>query len=117
MIDKLYIGDIPQEFHFARFSSSNYIDLYDTNVLYNGTYNFYRLYMYDNFFTYEKLQQTYGSYTTYYTTDIPVTNQVVYRRDFPSILFMTLAFVVVGIWLLNFMTNIVKRGGILGGLL
>lgn len=42
-MDTLYIGDIPQEYHFALFNNG-YIDLYNTSQLNNGTYNFYRVY-------------------------------------------------------------------------
>ena len=35
-MDKLYGGDIPTEYHFARFGNG-YIDLYNTQVLHNGT--------------------------------------------------------------------------------
>lgn len=117
-MDKLYIGDIPQEYHYAQFNN-NYIDLYNTSVINNNTtYTYYRVYMYDNQFMYEKLNTTTGSY--YYSrtnTDIEVTNDIMYRRDMPNILLMTCIFVLIGVWLINLVTSFVKKGGILGGLL
>ena len=49
-MDTLYIGDIPEEYHFARFGS-DYIDLFNTDTIVgNRDYTYYRVYMYDNLF-------------------------------------------------------------------
>lgn len=117
-MDKLYVGDIPQEYHFAKFSN-NYIDLYNSNVLLpNTTYTFYRVYLYDNLFFYDTLQTTTSSYySSTYTTEIETTNDVHYRRDFSSILIITLIIAVFGIWLFNILSSAIRKGGGLGGLL
>lgn len=114
-MDTLYIGDIPSEYHYALFNNG-YIDLYNTDTLTNGTYNFYRIYTNVNGFYYRKYQQTYGQYNITYAQNINVSDQVVYRQDFFSILFITLAFTFVGVWLLNLITSCVRKGGVLGGL-
>lgn len=118
MSDTLYIGDIPQQFHFARYGS-NYIDLFNTETLRpNQTYTFYRVYMYDNYFTYYQDTYTTGSYYSTSTNyNIPVSNKAVYRRDFSYVMIMTFIFVIFGVWLLNLFTSIVRKGGIFGGLL
>lgn len=115
-MDTLYIGDIPQEYHFALFNNG-YIDLYNTDILHNDTYNFYRVYTNVNGFYYKPMQQSYSQFNTTVAQDINVTDKISYRSDFPSILFMTLAFAVVGVWFLNLITSIIRKGGVLGGLL
>lgn len=38
-MDTLYIGDIPQEYHYALFNNG-YIDLYNTDTLFNRSIYF-----------------------------------------------------------------------------
>lgn len=114
-MDCIYIGDIPEQYHYARFSN-NYIDLFDTNDLINNhTYTYYRIYLYDNSFVYDVRSQQ-GSYYSETLQDVKVSNNFVYRRDFDSIVVITFAFVLFGLWLLNLITSIVRKGGVLGGL-
>lgn len=114
-MDTLFIGDIPQEYHYALFNNG-YIDLYNTDTLTNGIYTFYRIYTNVNGFYYRQYQQNYSQYNTTYAQNINVTDQVVYRQDFPSILFMTLSFTIIGLWLFNLLTSLIRKGGALGGL-
>lgn len=114
-MDKLYIGDIPQEYHFARFSN-NYIDLYKTDRL-EGNQDFYRLYLYDNQFMYEHLNTTYSQYNQTIATYVSVTNDWYYRRDMPSIMFMSVVEVCILVILFNIVTSVFKKGGLLHGLL
>ena len=115
-MDILYTGDIPSEYHYAIFNNG-YIDLYNTNVLHNNTYNFYRVYTNVNGFYYDYKSTNVGSYTTTYTTDVEISSNPCYRTDFPSILFMTVLFTLIGIWFINLLSSIVRKGGVLGGLL
>lgn len=114
-MDKLYIGDIPKEYHFARFNS-NYIDLYKNQNL-EGYQDFYRLYLYDNQFMYEHLSTTYSQYNTTSATSIDVSDNWYYRRDMPSIMFMSVVQVCIIVILFNIVTSVFKRGGLLHGLL
>lgn len=114
-MDTLYIGDIPQEFHYAIFNNG-YIDLYNTDTLHNNTYTRYRVYTNVKGFFYDVSTVNVGNYTTTYTTNIKVSSEVVYRSDFSNILFLTLAFTVIGIWLFNLITSLIRKGGLLGGL-
>ena len=115
-MDKLYIGDIPTEYHFARFGNG-YIDLYNTQVLHNNSYTYYRIYTNDNGFYYSTNTTNYNQYITEYATPIDVTSDVFYRTDFPNIMIMTFLFVLFGIFLFNIMTSLIRKGGVLGGLL
>lgn len=114
-MDTLYIGDIPQEYHYALFNNG-YIDLYNTDNLTNGTFNFYRIYTNCGGFYYRLYQQNYGQYNTTIAKDINVTSSIAYRSDFPNILFMTICFTLIGIWLFNLFTSVIRKGGVLGGL-
>lgn len=115
-MDTFYIGDIPVEFHYARFGS-NYIDLFNTNELYNNrTYTYYRVYLYDNLFVYDVRSQE-GSYYNETLQDVKVSQDKVYRRDFGDICIIIAIMVGFGIWLLNLMTSLIRKGGVLGGLL
>lgn len=115
-MDKLYIGDIPTEYSFARFGNG-YIDLYNTQVLHNNTYTYYRIYTNDNGFYYSINNTTYNQYITEYAQPIEVTTNVCYRTDFPNIMIMTFLFVLFGIFLFNIITSLIRKGGVLGGLL
>lgn len=115
-MDTLYIGDIPQEYHYAIFNNG-YIDLYNTNILHNNTYTRYRVFTNAGGFFYDVSSVQVGNYTTTYTTDINVSNEPVYRFDYPNILVMTCIFVLFGVWLFNLITSLIRKGGLLGGLL
>lgn len=115
-MDKLYIGDIPSSYHFARFGNG-YIDLYDSQVLHNNSYTYYRIYTNNNGFYYSTNSANYSSFVTEYTTPIDVTDNIQYRTDFPNIMIMTLIFVLFGLFLFNIVTSLIRKGGLLGGLL
>ena len=85
-MDTLYTGDIPKDYHYALFNNG-YIDLYNTDRLYNDTYTFYRVYTNAGGFYYRTYQQTYNQYNTVYAQNINVTANKCYRQDFSSILF------------------------------
>ena len=115
-MDKLYIGDIPSSYHYARFGNG-YIDLYDTEVLHNNSYTYYRIYTNNNGFYYSTNNANYNQYITEYAQPIEVTDIVYYRTDFPNIMLMTFILVLFGIFLFNIITSLIHKGGLLGGLL
>ena len=114
-MDTLYIGDIPQEYHYAIFNNG-YIDLYNTNVLHNNTYTRYRIFTNAGGFYYDTSTVQVGQYSTTYTTDISVSSNSVYRQDFNYILICTFIIAVFGVWLFNLLTSLIRKGGLLGGL-
>lgn len=115
-MDTLYIGDIPQEFHYAIFNNG-YIDLYNTDTLHNNIYTRYRIFTNVKGFYYSVDSVQVGTFQTNYATDINVTDKITYRQDFPSIVTVTFILAVFGVWLLNIITSMVRKGGVLGGLL
>lgn len=114
-MDTLYIGDIPKEYHYAVYSS-NYIDLYNTPNL-QGNLEFYRVYMYENQFAYEKRNTTYSQYSYSTAKDIEVTDNYMYRRDYPSIIGVSFVSITLIVFLFNIVSSVFKRGGLLSGLL
>lgn len=114
-MDKLYIGDIPKEYCYARFSDGH-IDLYKNAEL-TGVQDFYRVYLYDNTFQYEHLTTTYTQYNQTIATYVSVTDDWHYRRDMPSIMFMSVVEVCIIVILFNIVTSVFKKGGLLHGLL
>lgn len=115
-MDTIYIGDIPVEYHYARFGS-NYIDLFNTNELSNNrTYTYYRVYLYDNLFEYDVRSQQVSGYYNETLQDVKVSQNQVYRRDFGDICVIIALMVGFGVWLLNLLTSVIRKGGVLGGL-
>lgn len=115
-MDTLYIGDIPQEYHFAIFNNG-YIDLYNTDTLHNRDYTYYRIYTNVNGFYYRQLTTNVGQFTTTYTQNINVSDKIMYRQDFDKICSITFFFLLLGVFLFNLITSCIRKGGLLGGLL
>lgn len=115
-MDKVYIGNqIPTEYHYALFGNG-YIDLYNQEELKGGTFDYYRIYTNNNGFYYKHDTQYYSLSSNTVSTLVGVTDKYCYRQDFPSILFMTLCFTLIGIWFLNLFTSIIRKSGVFGGL-
>lgn len=116
-MDTLYIGDIPEEYHFAKYNQY-YIDLYNTDTLSPGnTYNFYRVYLYNNYFSYQELHRSISNYSSDYATSINVSNNFWYRADLGQICCISLFICMVFLFLTNLFTSIIRKNGILSGLL
>lgn len=115
-MDKLYTGDIPKNFKYARFNS-NYVDLFNTDFLHSNNYDYYRIYFTKYGFYYEKLNTTVSQYQTFTLQELDVTDNVCYRQDFSQICQVTFIIVFFAIFLFNIFTSVVRKGGLLGGLL
>lgn len=117
-MDTLYIGDIPSDFHYARFGT-DYIDLYNTDTLLpNQSYDYYRVYLYNNLFMYESYNTITSSYyNTQHLNEINVSSNPMYRQDMPNIVIVTFIFALFGVWLFNIISSFINKGGVLGGLL
>lgn len=115
-MDKIYVGDIPLDFKYALFGS-NYIELFNTQNLNNGTFQYYRIYLYDNLFEYDTGYRNYNQYSSTVATPVEVTDNIRYRRDFPQILTSVFIYCILFVFLINLVTSSIKRNGMLGGLL
>lgn len=115
-MDTLYTGDIPSDYHYALFNNG-YVDLYNTDVLHNNNYDFYRVYTNSGGFFYRRFTTSVGQYTTTYTENINISSNPCYRSDFAYIMIMVFIFTLFGVWLFNIFTSLINKGGLLGGLL
>lgn len=114
--DTLYISDIPEEYHFADFNDW-YVDLYNQPSARNETLTYYRIYYNCSPGTYVTGTRTFGSYNTTYFDDYPVSGEVWYRPDLDGILTCVFIIAFFGAFLINLITSIVKKDGLLGRLL
>lgn len=113
-LDTLYIGDeIPSDYHYAVFNSY-YVDLYNTPNPRNYVTR-YRIFLNYNHFAYQKDDITVNTSLTTY--DIPVSSDLVYRRDFGDI--CTTSFIIIFslMLLFNVVTSVFKKGGLFSGLI
>lgn len=116
-MDTLYIGDIPQEYHFAVFNE-NSIDLYNTpELVSNQSYNFYRVFTnYNDCFFYEYEENIPYVNTNSELVELQVTSDFKYRPDIDKICITTGSIALVILISLNIITSIIRKGGVLGGL-
>lgn len=115
-MDTLYIGDIPTEYHYAVFSN-DYITLYNTNFLYNGTYDYYRIYTNLGGFYYVQGQTTIGNYNSITVQNVNVSDNWLYRQDIDKIFLVVFILCILFVFVFNIVTSVFKKGGVFGGLL
>lgn len=114
-MDTIYIGDIPSQYKYARFSN-DYIDLFNVPSAYNTNLTYYRIYFNSPSFLYSRNTQSFGNTVTSFQ-EVPVSNDFVYRKDFGDICLVAFIIGICSIFILNAITSVFKKGGVLGGLL
>lgn len=115
-MDTLYIGDIPLDYKYAQFSNG-YITLYNKPQGNNETLHYYRIYTSTDDFYYSEGDTNFGNYNTTYFTEINVSNNWAYRRDFADICLTSfIIFLFFFVFLFNIITSFIRKGGVLGGL-
>lgn len=115
LIDKLYIADVPSDYHFVRYNGDTF-DLFSTDNP-TGTTIFYRFY--------PKMGVGFYSENTTNITgdisddifDVQVSNSFLSRPDSSNILTSFLIICIFCCIIFNIFTSVVKRGGVLSGLL
>ena len=91
-----------------------YVTLYNTNNFYdNNYYDYYTIYNENGFYYSSGSRRVYSQSVV----DVQVTDNWLYRRDVDSIFIIIFSFVLFGLFLFNVMTSIIRKGGVLGGLL
>lgn len=116
-MDTLYIGDIPNEYCYAVFSS-DYVTLYNTNSFTTGSYDYYRIWFNSPGFFYTTGTTTINNnYSTITTQYVDVTDNFLYRSDISDIVVCSFVIVLGFIFCVNIFTSFFKSGGVLGGLL
>lgn len=116
-MDTLYIGDIPEEYHYAVFNNG-YITLYNTDSFRsNKEYPYYRIYTNLGGFYYVEGQSIFNNYSTIDVQEINVSNNWLYRQDIDSIFIVVFIICFLFVFLFNIVTSVFKKGGVFGGLL
>jgi hypothetical protein len=114
---KVYVPQsIPNDYKYITNITSNYFDLYNTNNTAGKTLTFYRIYYSFNDDMYFTYSQNYGQYNSLNLQEIERSTSIFSRHD--NLQLFTISFVVLFfiIFIINIMTSIVKKGGVLGGL-
>ena len=115
-MDKLYTGDIPKDYKYAVITN-DYIRLYNKPYGRDETLDFYQIHNNDSGFFYSYGTQSFSTYNTTYFTELSVTDNIVYRKDFDKITVVSFIFILGLLFLVNLVTSVFKQNGILGGLL
>lgn len=117
MPDKLYVSDeIPENYKYMDFHEE-YIDLYNKPSFRDETTTVYRIYHSISPNTYYTYSKSFNNYNTTTYQEYPRTSEITYRKDFPQIMTMVFIFCILFVFLLNIVTSIFKKGGVLSGLL
>lgn len=115
MSDNIYLtSDIPDGFIYGEVTR-DYIDLFNKNSFRNENAIFYRIYYNYSSGLVVPGTRSFGNYTTTYQ-QLPVSRDFFDRPDFYSIVIIVFVISIFGLWLVNLITSIFKRGGLLGGL-
>lgn len=114
-MDKLYIGDIPNQFSYAVISG-DYITLYSQPSARNETLPYYRIYDNGLGFFYSQGTTTFGNTTTSFQP-LEVTDNFLYRSDIDSIFICSTVLAVFILFIFNLVTSMFRSHGVLGDLL
>ena len=96
---------------------SNYIDFFNKSIAQNETLTYYRQYYDYSPDLVIQRQETFGQYNTTYFTEVVTNHNIMARNDVGDI-FICVGFSIIAIiFTINFVTSIIKKGGLLGGLL
>lgn len=115
MIDKIYIADVPTDYHFIRYNGDTY-DLFATDNP-NGSTTFYRFYPKIGVGVYTEVTTDIASNISDDLLDVQVSNSFLSRPDSSNILTTFLIICIFCCIIFNIFTSCVKRGGVLSGLL
>ena len=100
--------------------SQDYYDIYNTNYLEpNQTYNYYRFYNNLDQDMYVILQRQTSQYNYGYLSCVEITPQhsYIYRKDYKDIVVSSAILIIGVICLFNIITSLIRKGGLLSGLL
>lgn len=117
MSDKIYIGnDIPDGYIYGNVTDT-YIELFNKPNFQNETATCYRIYYRYSDNLVVETTRSFSNYNPTVYPELPVSRDVFDRPHFCNIFIIVFGLSLFGVWLLNLITSIIKRGGLLGGLL
>ena len=115
---KFYVpSDVPEEYYYLGSLTNTYYDLYDKSNIQNTSGVYYRIYYAFDPSYWEARSYNYSQYNSTAFPVIETTNSVFARYDNYKIFSVSFVIIFLIILLCNIMTSIIKRGGVLGGLL
>lgn len=114
----LYVPiEIAEDFNYLVFND-NYVDFYDTDTLLaNNSYTYYRNYYNFSRDIFEERSVVPDQDTSLECTEVTLTHEYVYRTDYKDIVVISFILILVFTVLINVLTSIVKKGGVLSGLI
>lgn len=116
MSDKIYIGDeIPDGYIYGNITDT-YIELFNKSTFQNETATCYRIYYRYSDNLVVQTQRDFSGYYSQTFAELPVSRDVFDRPHFANIVIIVFCISLFGVWLVNLVTSIIKRGGLLGGL-
>lgn len=116
MSDKIYIGDeIPDGYIYGNITDT-YIELFNKPTFQNETATCYRIYYRYSDNLVVETTRTFSNYNSTTYPEVPVSRDVFDRPHFANIVVIVFCLSLFGVWLVNLVTSIIKRGGLLGGL-
>lgn len=117
MSDKIYLpSEVPDDFHYAEFKNG-YVTLYNEPSALDETLEYYRIhYDYSSGLVTHGYTDFRGLIATEFE-EVETSREFFDRPDSISIVLIVFIISVFGIWLLNLMSSLVKRNGLLSGLL
>lgn len=117
MSDKIFLGsDIPNGYEYAVYSN-NYITLYNQPSAQGETLTYYRIYFPYSYDLVSSGQTNFSSYSRTYFEHVQTSRNFLDRPDSYKIVTIIFILVFFGIWLLNIITSLIRKGGVLGGLI
>lgn len=115
-MDNIYVGnDISFDYHYAIFGNG-YVDLFN-NLHPKLNDEFYRIYFYPNKQFYYEHRFADENYSYVVAQNVNVSNKIYYRQDFFEISFCFCAGFLALLFIINIVTSVIRKGGVLGGLL
>lgn len=111
-------SEIPSEYNIM-VPSDSYYDLYKTSVLQpNENYDYYRVFytLNEDIFVHNN-RYNYNTITYLQGTQVNTSDNYIYRHDYKDIVFVSGAYILMFLFLVNIVTSLIKKNGILSGLL
>lgn len=114
MSDYVYVpDDVPDSYHYAYFDS-NSVTLYDKPYAENETLSGYKIFY--NYSSGLVVPVENDFYTKLEFYDVPISRSVLDRPDNYKIVCIGFILIICGLWITNYFTSFVRKGGVLSGL-
>ena len=118
MGDKIFSSDVPKDFNFLLITNTGY-KLYKTDTFVEGEeYEYYEFFTSISSNTYVHGWDNPTNFSQFVEVhQVEITDDVFYRSDIHDIVGTTFIFVIGFIFLINLITSMIRKNGLLGGLL